>query len=541
MYRTSSDRRFYKIKRDIRQAFVKLVMEKEHFADISITEAAELADINRKTFYLHYDGIEDILTEYADDTAADLMCFLYEQPSFSVRSLFDWAASHADENPFFRKLAAQDRIQPFSERCKRTLRSYLENCLQARTGTLSQEDRMRAGYAAAGLTDILMSWTAGQIDMDRDRLIASLESMPGMDLQGAHGPATGIPLRSYENDARRENINTMQNYLSLVREPVSSRNARQILEIQNRRIRELMEKAWEIPFYRERFAASGTIPDDYRRAEDLYRFPLLTRQELETWMRAEKTQEPDRFRYWHIQPTAGHTGPPLQVLVSPNENAWITANWLRVLTLPGYNPFTGKTMSRTMRKGGRTGETDSMIQHFGILRRRVMSDPAETGVLALIQEINAYRPDYLYNYKDILLEAAAYAREKGIRVWQPQYFTPSGDQVLPEEASLLTEVFGPGLTDSYGLTETGACVVRLPGKKYYQINSDTHVVNIYSVNLQGPALQGQAVITPLFKTELPIINYISGDGMESYVKQGLRFIRTIHSRAFTEGREKESV
>ena len=533
MYRTSSDRRFYKIKRDIRQAFVRLVMEKEHFADISITEAADLADINRKTFYLHYDGIEDILIEYADDTAADLMRFLYEQPSFSVRSLFDWASSHADENPFFRKLAAQDRVQPFTERCRRTLRSYLENCLQASKGTLSQEDRVRAGYAAAGLTDVLMSWASGQLVMDRDALIACLEAMPGLEGASRPGPATGIPVRSYENDARMENLNTMQNYLSLVREPVSSRNARQILEIQNRRIRDLMEKAWEIPFYRARFQESGTLPEDYQKAEDLFRFPLLTREDLRTWMEAEKKAEPDRFRHWHSQRTAGVTGDPLQILVSPNENAWITANWLRVLTLPGYNPFTGKTMSRSTRKGGRTGDVDSMIQHFGILRRRVMSDPAETSLQAAIQELNAYRPDYLYNYLDILLDLATYAREKGIQVWKPQYFTPSGGQVTPEAAALLTEVFGPGLTDSYGLTETGACVVRLPGKKYYQINSDTHVVNIYAPDLSGPALQGQAVITPLFKTELPIINYVSGDGMESYVKQGLRFIRTIHSRAFS--------
>ena len=49
MYRTSSDRRFYKIKKDIRGAFMTLVLQKDHYSDISITEVAELADINRKT------------------------------------------------------------------------------------------------------------------------------------------------------------------------------------------------------------------------------------------------------------------------------------------------------------------------------------------------------------------------------------------------------------------------------------------------------------------------------------------------------------
>jgi phenylacetate-coenzyme A ligase PaaK-like adenylate-forming protein len=204
-----------------------------------------------------------------------------------------------------------------------------------------------------------------------------------------------------------------------------------------------------------------------------------------------------------------------------------------VLALPGYNPFTGKTMSRTLLPGQEGRDMDSMIQRFGILRRKAMKDSDD--MQELIREINAYRPDYLYNYQEILAGIAAYASERGIRVWKPQYYTATGAPLTEETRVLLTEVFGPGLTDSYGLNETGSCIVRLPGKKYYQVNSDTHVVNIYNDSLTGPALTGQAVITPLFKTELPVINYVSGDGMESYQKQGLRFIRTVDSRAYPSG------
>ena len=218
-------------------------------------------------------------------------------------------------------------------------------------------------------------------------------------------------------------------------------------------------------------------------------------------------------------------------MFSPNENAWLTANWLRVLAMPGYNPFTGKTMSRTLLPREHARDLDSMVQRFGILRRRSMSDKLDPEALA--EEINLYRPDYLYNYMDILLAIARYAKEKGISVWHPQYFAPTGFQIDSEARELLTEVFGGGLVDAYGLIETGSCVIKLPGKKYYQINSDTHVVNTYTPDLKGPSLTGQAVITPLFKTEMPIINYVSGDGMESYIKQGIRFIRTIDSRAFS--------
>jgi hypothetical protein len=52
----------------------------------------------------------------------------------------------------------------------------------------------------------------------------------------------------------------------------------------------------------------------------------------------------------------------------------MTANWLRVLSMPGYNPFTGKTMCRPNSLHGAVKERDSIVQRFGILRRKQMSD-----------------------------------------------------------------------------------------------------------------------------------------------------------------------
>ena len=532
MYRTSSDRRFYKIKKDIRAAFVKLVLEKDHFTDISITEVSDLADINRKTFYLHYDALEDILTEYADDLSEDLMQYLYADDAFQVDRIFQWMDLHRQEHPFIRKLATQDRLLVFDSKCRNTLRDYFRSFLFADRQMSDLEIRIVSSYLAAGLTDVMKQWTLYGQETDRNEVIRQTREIMDRGLSSLEKkPVTGLPDRSYESDAHMEHFNTMQNYLSLIREPVNPKNVRQIIDVQNRRIRELMEAAWKIPFYYERFQQSGTKPSDYRKADDLYKFPVLTKEELRSWISAEMTAAPEKFKCWHAYSTSGSTGTPLRLVFSPNENAWLTANWLRVLAMPGYNPFTGKTMSRTLLPGERIRDLDSMIQRFGILRRRSMSD--NESALALAEEINLYRPDYLYNYQEILVMIASYAREHGLSLWHPQYFAPTGSQITEDSKQLLTEVFGSGLVDAYGLIETGSCVIKLPGKKYYQINSDTHVVNTYTEDLSGPSLTGQAVITPLFKTEMPIINYVSGDGMESYIKQGVRFIRRIDSRAFS--------
>ena len=56
------DRRVIRTKKAIREAFAKLLTEKD-INDITISDIAELADINRKTFYNYYDGIYQVVDE----------------------------------------------------------------------------------------------------------------------------------------------------------------------------------------------------------------------------------------------------------------------------------------------------------------------------------------------------------------------------------------------------------------------------------------------------------------------------------------------
>lgn len=337
---------------------------------------------------------------------------------------------------------------------------------------------------------------------------------------------------NYELDHKLEHLYALRAYAQVEKKPVSVRSCARILDAQKRRVHALMQAAWEIPFYRERFVQSGTTPDDYHCAEDLYKFPLLTKDELRTWMDEEAERDPQKYRYWHVSPTSGSTGRPLRVLISPRENAWVVANWLRTMGYGGFNPFTGKTMSRPNSLHGPVKEEDSIVQRMGILRRRYMSDTIRERVdtQTLVNEINAYEPDYLYNHKNLLMRIAKYVKENDIYLWQPSFYTPFGEMLDDTSVSLLTEVFGPGLIDAYGMGETGSCVVRVPGKSYFQVNSDLFVVNVYNADLAGPALKGMAVITPLYKTELPLINYTSYDQLDSYMRRGLRFAKGIQGR-----------
>ena len=60
------DRRVIKTKRAIKNAFAKLLAEKDVNA-ITISDIAAQADINRKTFYNYYTGVHEVIGEIEDD------------------------------------------------------------------------------------------------------------------------------------------------------------------------------------------------------------------------------------------------------------------------------------------------------------------------------------------------------------------------------------------------------------------------------------------------------------------------------------------
>ena len=114
---------------------------------------------------------------------------------------------------------------------------------------------------------------------------------------------------------------------------------------QNRNIHKLMKRAYEIPFYRKRFEASGTTPDDYHCSEDLVKFPLLTKPELRLWMQEEWENHPEIHDSVNVLSTSGSSGVPLKVLYTQREQAFSDANWIRGLSVGGYKPLRGKMYS----------------------------------------------------------------------------------------------------------------------------------------------------------------------------------------------------
>jgi phenylacetate-coenzyme A ligase PaaK-like adenylate-forming protein len=72
-------------------------------------------------------------------------------------------------------------------------------------------------------------------------------------------------------------------------------------------------------------------------------------------------------------------------------------------------------------------------------------------------------------------------------------------------------------------------MVKLPGMDAHKIWHDSFVVNIHDDD-GNLALEGKLACTPLFKKDLPLINYVVGDKVVSEIRDGERFITGVQGR-----------
>ena len=178
MYRTSNDLRFAKNREALRRAYIDLVKQ-QGTASITVKALTERANVNRMTFYSHYDTIADILTEYVDDMTAAILSDGPESSETGIAGLLERAtALMRQEIEFFRLVAQTDGFETFRNRFRRAFRRIFEEELGRTLGLEGPRLTIAADMVASGVTYAYLDWLAGEYgDLPLEELIAHFEAL----------------------------------------------------------------------------------------------------------------------------------------------------------------------------------------------------------------------------------------------------------------------------------------------------------------------------------------------------------------------------
>ena len=300
---------------------------------------------------------------------------------------------------------------------------------------------------------------------------------------------------------------------NLIRDRQEALPRAELAALQLTRLRDIVTRVAQVPFYREAFALRGITPKQIRSLDDLRRLPFTTKDDLRRHHPLGFLTVP-RDQLARIHGSSGTTGKPTFVAYTARDLALWSDLCARFLTSGGLRPE--HTVHVAFGYGLFTG---GFGLHYGIEKVGAAIVPAASGntrrQIEIIQDLSA---EVLVCTPSYALTIAETARDLGIdpRSLPLRYahlgaepWTEVMRQQIESDLDLLafnnyglSEVIGPGVS--------GECVMR----NGMHIQEDHFLAECLDPDTLEPVPdgeEGELVITALTKEAMPLLRYRTRD------------------------------
>ena len=156
------DRRVLKTKRAIRNAFAKLMVEKD-INDITIIELAETADINRKTFYNYCSGVYQVVEDIENDISQSYEELLgdieFTKTMEAPYSLFERFSILINMDPeFFGYLLSMNGNKALITRIMNLLKNKTREKMVSQLDVEEYRAEIMIDYILSGMLSVYQHW-----------------------------------------------------------------------------------------------------------------------------------------------------------------------------------------------------------------------------------------------------------------------------------------------------------------------------------------------------------------------------------------------
>ena len=168
------DRRIVKTKRAIQDAYFAMITEAPE-QRITVTDIARRADVDRKTFYLHYSSPEDILEQFCDERIRLLLKELeatgFLQDPLRVELIFNALNKLVEMDiGLYRSLAWDIHYQSFWDRVERIMSDTVVRVYGPMVSVPPEELKLYTDFFASGLVTIYLNWLKSEGEVPLEKL-----------------------------------------------------------------------------------------------------------------------------------------------------------------------------------------------------------------------------------------------------------------------------------------------------------------------------------------------------------------------------------
>ena len=176
-----TDRRIEKTSKATETAYCELLSEKKNDR-ITITELADRANIDRKTFYLHYNSVDDVIDRHSRATVARIMAELENKGFFNdvldVSVFFETVLAVREEELQEFEVLQDPEITALAWRhAENNLKDMLSDIAYRFFDEPDPEMELSIKFYTAGIMSIFVSYIRQEIDIDPHELVRILSDL----------------------------------------------------------------------------------------------------------------------------------------------------------------------------------------------------------------------------------------------------------------------------------------------------------------------------------------------------------------------------
>jgi phenylacetate-CoA ligase len=283
--------------------------------------------------------------------------------------------------------------------------------------------------------------------------------------------------------------------------------------LQAQRLGNLMTHAYEqVPFYRRIFEQRRLKPSDIKTPMDLYKLPVLTKQDVRNCFPDFRARNIRRHEY-RIGRTGGSTGIPLRLLLDRQRISFDHALIQRHWSWAGYHVgeriviFRGLTLIPARTKRPVYWRHDRVENKLYLSGFHLSSDT----MLQYVEKLDQWRPSFIAAYPSSIFTLARFMQQCGMRIPVKAVFT-SSELLTDVERKTIEDRFECKVWDRYGTGERLAVSQQCELGSYHQ-NVEFGIMQV-DAPLGHPAPTGEngaLVLTGLTNFSMPLIRYCIED------------------------------
>jgi len=260
-------------------------------------------------------------------------------------------------------------------------------------------------------------------------------------------------------------------------------------DLQNQRLRKIITYAYKnVPGYRKKFDDRNIKPKDIKTKEDLWKLPIIRREELQN----NKDFINEKLISGTLY-TGGSTGTSLKYHESAESGEIRWNAHLRGWSWNGYIP--GKRLAVISSAQGMVGEKNT-INLIGDLTTENLKDNVE--------KLLEFKPEHLRGYVGSLYILARYCFDNNIKLEGIESINTISENLYDYQRKAMEEAFNCEVFDEYCCNDGGACAWECSAHEGLHYFMERAIIE---------DVDGEMVVTDLWNRAMPFIRYENGDSV----------------------------